>query len=77
MDKQLFTEKLKPLGYLKRRWGGSVEEGTWEELVLKLFPKEHTCPPCTEVEFFLKRGKWSRKCRICGEKTQVSAVFTK
>ena len=77
MDKQLFTEKLKPLGYLKRRWGGSVEGGQWEELVLKLFPKEHTCPPCTEAEFIWKRGKWNRKCTICGEKTQVSSVFTK
>ena len=77
MDKQLFKQKIAKVGYLKRRWGGVVEEGTWEELVVKLFPKDHTCPPCTEAEFIWKRGKWTRKCLVCGEKTQVSAVFTK
>lgn len=77
MDKQLFTEKLKPVGYLKRKWGGSSEEGNWEELVFKLFPKTATCPNCTEVEFVKKRSKWLRKCLRCGEKTQVSSVFTK
>ena len=77
MDKQLFTEKIKPIGYLKRRWGGSVEGGQWEELVLKLFPKPPTCPNCTEVEFIKKRGVWTRKCVICLEKTQVSKVVNK
>ena len=77
MDKQLFTEKIKPLGYLKRKWGGSVEGDQWEELVLKLFPKEHTCPPCTEAEFIWKRGTWNRKCLVCGEKTVVKRFVTK
>ena len=77
MDKTLFTEKLSKVGYLKRRWGGVVEEGVYEELVLKLFPKDHTCPPCNEAEFIWKRGKWTRKCLVCGEKTQVSGFFTK
>ena len=77
MDKQLFTEKIKPLGYLKRKWGGSIEGDQWEELVLKLFPKPPTCPNCTEVEFFWKRGKWTKKCMICLQKTVVSGVVTK
>ena len=77
MDKTLFKQKLEPLGYLKRKWAGASPEEGWEELVLKLFPKDHTCPPCTEAEFIWKRGTWNRKCRICGEKTQVSSVFTK
>jgi hypothetical protein len=79
MDKTLFKQKLEPLGYLKRKWRGSTpdDEAAWEEQVLKLFPKDHTCPPCTEAEFIWKRGKWTRKCLCCGEKTQVSSIFTK
>lgn len=77
MDKTLFKQKLEPLGYLKRKWAGASPEEGWEELVLKLFPKDHTCPPCTEVEFIKKRGVWSRKCTVCGEKTQVKTIFTK
>jgi len=79
MEKTLFNEKLKPLGYLKRKWGGDSPEGeyAWEELVLKLFPKELKCPPCTEVEFVRKGRKWSKKCLVCGEKTQVKTIFTK
>ena len=77
MDKTLFTEKIKPVGYLKRKWGGVAEEGHWEELVLKLFPKPATCPDCNELEFIWKRDKWVRKCTVCGEKTQVKTIFTK
>jgi hypothetical protein len=77
MDKTLFNEKLKPIGYLKRKWGGSIEGDQWEELVLKLFPKDIKCPPCTEVEFIWKNRKWSRKCVICGEKTVVKNIITK
>ena len=77
MDKQLFTEKLKPVGYLKRKWGGSSEEGNWEELVFKLFPKEPSCPNCTEVEFLKRSRGWIRKCTICGEKRVVKAVVNK
>ena len=77
MDKQLFTEKLKPVGYLKRKWGGSSEEGNWEELVFKLLPREPTCPNCTEVEFVKKSKFWIRKCTICGEKRVVKAVVNK
>jgi hypothetical protein len=77
MEPRLFKEKLQPIGYLKRKWGGTVEPGHWEELVLKLFPRNAKCPPCTEVEFVWKGRKWSRKCLVCGEKTQVSKVITK
>ena len=79
MDRTLFKQKLEPLGYLKRKWAGVTPENedAWEEQVLKLFPKPPTCPNCTEAEFIWKRGKWTRKCLVCGEKTQVSAIFTK
>ena len=77
MDRQLFNKKLEPIGYLKRRWGGAVEEGHWEELVLKLFPKDQNCSPCSHVEFIWRQDHWRKKCLVCGEKTRVSSVFTK
>lgn len=77
MDKTLFTEKLKPLGYLKRRWGGAVEEGIYEDTYLKLFPHSTDCPPCSHVEFLWKRDHWQQKCLICGEKTRVSRIVDK
>ena len=77
MDKTLFTEKIKPVGYLKRKWGGSSEEGNWEELVFKLFPKPVTCPNCTEFEFLKRRGGWIRRCTFCGEKTVVKGIMNK
>jgi hypothetical protein len=77
MDKILFTEKLKPIGYLKRKWSGATPQNGWEEQVLKLFPKPASCPDCTELEFIKKRGTWSKKCLICGEKTQVYNLVDK
>lgn len=77
MDKLLFTEKLKPLGYLKRRWGGAVEEGIYEDTKLKLFEPAELCPPCPQYEFVWKQTHWSRKCTVCGEKTRVYKVTDK
>lgn len=77
MDKQLFNKKLEPIGYLKRRWGGSVEDGHWEELILKLFPRTSICPPCNHFEFIWRQDKWTRKCLDCGERVKVSRVIDK
>jgi hypothetical protein len=79
MDREQFKEKLKPLGYLRRKWRGETpeDEDAWEEQVLELYPRPVTCPKCTEVEFIKKRGVWFKKCSICREKTQVSNVVNK
>ena len=77
MDKTLFKQKLDKVGYLKRKWSGATPEEGWEEQVLKLFPKDHTCPDCTKLEFVWKHDHWRRKCLVCGEKTVVKTVVTK
>ena len=85
MDKTLFKQKLDKVGYFKRKWAGATpqDEDAWEERVLKLFPKEPTCPDCHTIDYWAKmdgKGKrigWWKKCYICKEKVVIKSPFTK
>ena len=80
MDREQFKEKLKPLGYLRRKWRGETpeDEDAWEEQVLELYPRPVTCPKCTEFEYSRwKNGKWFKKCSICREKIEINGLSDK
>lgn len=76
MDPILFKEKIKHIGYIKRRDPGIAKNAAYEDTLLVVNQATPSCPDCTtgpvrrlvyEQRYIRNKLMWRTRCLFCKE----------